>query len=42
LPANATAKHTAGQFNRIGTIKGERPWMALRRKLDRISPDYAT
>ena len=42
LPSNETAEHTAGQFNRIGTIKGERPWTALRRKLDRISPEYAS
>ncbi|WP_296385584.1 class II aldolase/adducin family protein [Reyranella sp.] len=42
LPSDATAEHTAGQFNRIGTIKGERPWTALRRKLDRIAPDYAS
>ena len=42
LPSDSTAEHTAAQFNRIGSIKGERPWTALRRRLDRISPDYAT
>ena len=42
VPPDSVAEHTAEQFNRIGTIKGERPWTALRRKLDRISPDYAT
>jgi len=42
MPSADVATHTADQFNRIGTIKGERPWTALRRKLDRISPDYAS
>jgi len=36
------AAHTAAQFNRNAATKGQRPWAALRRKLDRISPDYAT
>jgi ribulose-5-phosphate 4-epimerase/fuculose-1-phosphate aldolase len=42
VPPDQVAGHTAEQFNRIGTIKGERPWTALRRRLDRISPDYAS
>ncbi len=42
VPSDEVAGHTAKQFNRIGTIKGERPWTALRRKLDIIAPDYAT
>jgi ribulose-5-phosphate 4-epimerase/fuculose-1-phosphate aldolase len=42
LPSDATAEHTAEQFSRSGSIKGEKPWTALRRKLDRIAPDYAS
>jgi ribulose-5-phosphate 4-epimerase/fuculose-1-phosphate aldolase len=42
VPAEQVAGHTAEQFNRFGALKGERPWTALRRRLDRISPDYAT
>jgi ribulose-5-phosphate 4-epimerase/fuculose-1-phosphate aldolase len=42
VPPDVVAGHTAEQFNHIGTIKGERPWAALRRKLDRMAPDYAS
>ena len=34
--------HTADQFNHSPSTKGQRPWAALRRRLDRISPDYAS
>jgi ribulose-5-phosphate 4-epimerase/fuculose-1-phosphate aldolase len=34
------AAHTANQFKREG--KGQRPWTALRRMLDRTSPEYAS
>jgi ribulose-5-phosphate 4-epimerase/fuculose-1-phosphate aldolase len=40
IPSDKVAAHTAGQFE--SSSKGQRPWAALRRKLDRISPDYAT
>ena len=42
LPSEAVAQHTASQFNRTSASKGQRPWAALRRRLDRESPDYAT
>ena len=42
LPPEAVAEHTAEQFDRFSSLKGGRPWTALRRKLDRIAPDYAT
>jgi hypothetical protein len=40
IPTDAVAEHTAGQFNSGGNVKGSRPWAALRRRLDRESPDY--
>jgi hypothetical protein len=42
VPPDKVAAHTAAQFNRSSSTKGQRPWAALRRKLDRISPDYAS
>jgi ribulose-5-phosphate 4-epimerase/fuculose-1-phosphate aldolase len=42
VPSNNVAAHTAAQFNRNPATKGQRSWTALRRKLDRISPDYAS
>jgi ribulose-5-phosphate 4-epimerase/fuculose-1-phosphate aldolase len=42
VPPDNVAAHTADQFNRTSTTKGQRPWAALRRRLDRISPDYAS
>jgi ribulose-5-phosphate 4-epimerase/fuculose-1-phosphate aldolase len=42
IPPDHVAKHTAEQFAHNPATKGQRPWKALRRKLDRISPDYAT
>ena len=42
VPSDNVSAHTAAQFNRSPETKGQRPWKALRRKLDRISPDYAT
>jgi len=42
IPPDKVAAHTAAQFSRHPETKGQRPWKALRRKLDRISPDYAT
>ena len=35
------AEHAAQQFERFER-KGQRPWAALKRRLDRESPDYAT
>jgi hypothetical protein len=42
VPSDNVARHTAEQFSRNPSTKGQRPWKALRRKLDRISPDYAS
>ncbi len=42
VPSDNVSAHTAAQFNRSPETKGQRPWKALRRKLDRISPGYAT
>lgn len=42
LPPSDVCEHTAGQFNRGSPTKGQRPWAALRRKLDRECPDYAS
>lgn len=44
LPSDKVAEHTASQFERFAAAspKGLRPWTALRRRLDRESPDYAT
>ncbi len=42
VPSDNVAAHTAAQFNRNPGTKGQRSWTALRRKLDRISPDYAS
>jgi len=42
VPPDNVAAHTAAQFNRNPATKGQRPWAALRRRLDRISPDYAS
>jgi ribulose-5-phosphate 4-epimerase/fuculose-1-phosphate aldolase len=44
LPPPEVAEHTAAQFDKFAeqTPRGQRPWVALRRKLDRIAPEYAT
>lgn len=42
LPADDVCRYASGQFSRGSPTKGQRPWAALRRRLDRISPDYAT
>ncbi|MGY4509541.1 class II aldolase/adducin family protein [Bradyrhizobium sp. USDA 3650] len=42
LPPSEVAARTAAQSNRSPNTKGQRPWTALKRRLDRISPDYAT
>ncbi len=42
LPSDNVAAHTAAQFNHNPATKGQRPWAALRRRLDRMSPDYAS
>ena len=42
IPPDTVAQHTAQQFANNPATKGQRPWKALRRKLDRISPDYAS
>ena len=39
---DAVAAHTAAQFASWSDNKGQRPWAALRRRLDRESPDYKT
>ena len=41
VPPGSVAEHTARQFAGFES-KGQRPWAALRRRLDRESPDYAT
>ncbi len=42
IPPAEVCAHTAGQYGRGTPTKGQRPWTALRRRLDRIAPDYAT
>jgi ribulose-5-phosphate 4-epimerase/fuculose-1-phosphate aldolase len=44
LPSPKVAQHTADQFTGFSSsgTKGQRPWAALKRRLDRESPDYAT
>ncbi|MCK1590235.1 class II aldolase/adducin family protein [Bradyrhizobium sp. 169] len=42
LPSLDVAAHTAAQFRELGYHTDPRPWGALKRRLDRISPDYAT
>jgi ribulose-5-phosphate 4-epimerase/fuculose-1-phosphate aldolase len=44
IPPDNVAEHTAAQFDGFasGGSKGQRPWTALRRRLDRQSPDYKT
>ncbi|WP_245284331.1 class II aldolase/adducin family protein [Bradyrhizobium sp. WSM2254] len=42
LPSDNVAAHTAKQFHEEGYNRSLRPWTALKRRLDRISPDYAT
>jgi ribulose-5-phosphate 4-epimerase/fuculose-1-phosphate aldolase len=41
VPSAEVAEHTSNQFASF-EAKGERPWTALKRRLDRESPDYAT
>lgn len=36
------AEHTAAQFRKFRYNQSPLPWRALKRRLDRISPDYAT
>ena len=40
LPSPEVCAHAAGQFGRGSPTKGQRPWAALRRRLDREAPDY--
>lgn len=42
LPSVKIASHTAQQFQQEGYNRSPRPWAALKRRLDRISPEYAT
>ena len=44
LPSDKVAEQTAQQFEQFAAAssKGQRPWTALKRRLDRESPDYAT
>ena len=41
LPQDSVAEHAAQQFESFES-RGQRPWAALKRRLDRESPDYAT
>jgi hypothetical protein len=41
VPPDRVAEHAARQFESFES-KGQRPWAALKRRLDRESPDYAT
>jgi len=43
VPPEKVSEHTAQQFESFSAVPnpGARPWTALKRKLDRISPDYA-
>ncbi|WFU62640.1 class II aldolase/adducin family protein [Bradyrhizobium brasilense] len=42
LPPVEVAAHTATQFKEHGWNRSRRPWEALKRRLDRIGPEYAT
>ncbi len=42
VPPPEVAAHAAAQFASFSDTKGQRPWAALRRRLDRESPDYKT
>ncbi|MBT1516473.1 class II aldolase/adducin family protein [Bradyrhizobium sp. SRL28] len=42
LPSKNIAAHTAAQIGDNGYNKSPRTWAALKRRLDRISPEYAT
>lgn len=42
VPPPAVCEHAASQFSRGSPTKGQRPWAALRRRLDREAPDYRT
>ncbi|MGL9623245.1 class II aldolase/adducin family protein [Bradyrhizobium sp. U531] len=42
LPPGEVAEHTAQQFEQTSNTRGQRPWAALRRMLDRVSPGYAS
>ncbi|MHB0791073.1 class II aldolase/adducin family protein [Bradyrhizobium sp. 5.13L] len=42
LPSENVAAHTAAQFREQGYNRSMRPWAALKRRLDRVSPDYAS
>ncbi|SDD32440.1 Ribulose-5-phosphate 4-epimerase/Fuculose-1-phosphate aldolase [Bradyrhizobium brasilense] len=42
LPSDKIATHTADQFQREGYNRSQRPWPALKRRLDRVSSGYAT
>jgi len=41
VPPDSVAEQTARQFESFDS-RGQRPWAALKRRLDRESPDYAT
>jgi ribulose-5-phosphate 4-epimerase/fuculose-1-phosphate aldolase len=41
VPSDSVAEHAAQQLESFES-KGQRPWAALKRRLDRESPDYAT
>ena len=42
IPPPEVCRHAASQFSRGSPTKGQRPWAALRRRLDREAPDYRT
>jgi ribulose-5-phosphate 4-epimerase/fuculose-1-phosphate aldolase len=42
MPSAEIAEHVARQNEEAGYLRNPREWEALKRRLDRISPDYAT
>lgn len=42
LPPDEVVAHTAAQFKHHGYNRSERSWVALKRRLDRICPEYTT
>jgi ribulose-5-phosphate 4-epimerase/fuculose-1-phosphate aldolase len=40
LPPKEVCEHAANQFTHGSPTKGQKPWLALRRRLDRVEPDY--
>jgi ribulose-5-phosphate 4-epimerase/fuculose-1-phosphate aldolase len=42
LPSDEAIAHTVEQFNQYRFNKSPRPWTALKRRLDRLCPEYAS